>query len=309
MRRVLATVALLVAFTAAGQAAEGTSPVDPKRFGDREPDLAYGAYQRGLYVTALNLARPRAEAGDPAAQTLMAEIYGNGLGVKPDPAAAAKWYRLAAEKGVAEAQFRYGLILLDGVVEPKDEKRGAELMKSAADAGNILAAFNYAQWLVSRNPGPGGVSDALVYYLRAADGGLPDAQFAVAEIRSEGTDGHPADEQQALGWLEKAALRGYDTAQVELGTWLVNGRVGKPNYKAGFTWLQHAARQGNIAAAIRVAKLYMNGVGVEPDAIMAAAWAIRAKRAGLNDPELADFMNGLTDEEIRKALAKADSAL
>src|SRR5690606_13735050 len=39
--------------------------VDPERFGNR-PDAAYGAYQRGLYITALNLALPRARNGDPA---------------------------------------------------------------------------------------------------------------------------------------------------------------------------------------------------------------------------------------------------
>ena len=36
----------------------------PSRFGDRPVDEAYGAFQRGYYVTARNLAMPRAEAGD-----------------------------------------------------------------------------------------------------------------------------------------------------------------------------------------------------------------------------------------------------
>lgn len=182
-------------------------------------------------------------------------------------------------------------------------------MKAAADAGNTLAAFNYAQWIVSRRSGSGGVSDALPYYMLAAEKGLPDAQFAVAEIRGEGTDGRLPDEAEARRWLEKAALGGFDTAQLELGTWLVNGRGGKADYKAGFAWLQQAARRGNIAAAARLAKLYMAGIGVEPDPVMAAAWAIRAKRAGLSEPVLADFMNGLTDEEIRAALAKASGPL
>ena len=56
--------------------------VDPDRFGAPPTDAAYGAFQRGLYMTALNLALPRAEAGDPAAQTLAAEILSRGLGVR-----------------------------------------------------------------------------------------------------------------------------------------------------------------------------------------------------------------------------------
>ena len=89
--------------------------VDPERFGDKKRlDPAYGAFQRGLYVTALNLAMPRARNGDPAAQTLVAEILSRGLGVPRNEVEAAKWYALASEQGVPEAQFQYALLLLDG---------------------------------------------------------------------------------------------------------------------------------------------------------------------------------------------------
>src|SRR5262245_49632997 len=51
-------------------------------FGPRvRVDQAYGAFQRGYFLTALALALPRAEAADPAAQTLIAELYAQGLGV------------------------------------------------------------------------------------------------------------------------------------------------------------------------------------------------------------------------------------
>ena len=36
-------------------------------------DYAYGAYQRGYYLTAMELALPRAEIGDPAAQTQVSQ--------------------------------------------------------------------------------------------------------------------------------------------------------------------------------------------------------------------------------------------
>ena len=90
------------------------TPPDIDRFGGPPADAAYGAFQRGLYMTALNLAMPRAEAGDAAAQTLVAEILSRGLGVARDEAKAANWYQLAAEQGVPEAQFQYALLLLDG---------------------------------------------------------------------------------------------------------------------------------------------------------------------------------------------------
>ena len=97
--------------------------IDPERFGAPHTDAAYGAFQRGLYMTALNLALPRAEAGDPAAQTLAAEILSRGLGTKKNEAEAAKWYQRAAEQGVPEAQFQYALLLLDGRFVKKDPQR------------------------------------------------------------------------------------------------------------------------------------------------------------------------------------------
>src|SRR5690606_18387618 len=112
--------------------------VAPGRFG-KVPDAAYGAYQRGLYITALKLALPRARDGDAAAQTLAAEIYSRGLGVPVDEQAAAKWYGKAAAQGDPHAEFQYALMLIDGTVVPKDLERAYKLMKDAADHGNHLA--------------------------------------------------------------------------------------------------------------------------------------------------------------------------
>ena len=63
---------------------------------------------------------------------------------------------------------------------------------------------------------------------------------------------------------------------------------------------------GNIAARNRLAKLYMAGIGTEPDAVSAGAWTILARRAGLTDPVMSDFMDGLSAETEKKALAKAN---
>ena len=43
-----------------------------------------------------------------------------------------------------------------------------------------------------------------------------------------------------------------------------------------------------------------------PDQVTGAAWYILARRAGLTDPELDDVMNGLTPEQIKQAIEKAN---
>jgi TPR repeat protein len=282
--------------TPAPDGSAAVDPIDPKRFGGHQPDEAFGAYQRGLYKTAYNLALPRAEAGDRAAQTLLAELLTRGLGVTLDPKAA---------QGVPEAQFQLALLQLDGEFVAKDEKTAMELMQKAADAGNALAQFNLAQLYIQQDSGPAGFARALPYYQRAADTGLADAQYAIAQIHATGADGKPADLVKAREYLLAAAKQGFDTAALDLGSWLVDGRGGQRNAREGFAWLKRTAEGGNVAAMNRVAKLYMQGIGTDPNSIDAAAWYILARRAGLNDFEMNDFLAGLTEAETKQALQRS----
>lgn len=305
----LASLLWLAASPAGATDGDRTLPsadaVDPDRF-TKKVDPAYGAYQRGLYQTALKLALEKAREGDPAAQTLAAEILARGLGVPKNEKEAAQWYRLAAEQGNPDAQFQYALLLLDGRFVDKDAKQAFALMEAAAEAGNVLAQFNLAQMLIDRDPLGQGLERAVGYYRRAAEAGLADAQYAIARLLADGSGGLQRDEAEARRWLALSARQNFDTAQLDLGTWMIEGRGGAKDETGGFRILKQAAEAGNVAAQNRVAKLYLNGIGTEPDSIFAAAWYILARRAGLIDPQMEDFMNGLTDEEVRTALIRAN---
>ncbi|MFD1225691.1 tetratricopeptide repeat protein [Pseudochrobactrum kiredjianiae] len=277
------------------------------RFGGKVADPAFGAFQRGLYLTAFNLGMERAKAGDPAAQTLVAEIYARGLGVKADQKQAAHWYGLAAEKGENEAQFRYAAMLLQGIYVAKDAKKAEALMKKAAEAGNAMAQFNYGQMLMMRSPGMKGVDEAAPWFQKAADAGLADGQYAVSQILANGTTDVKRDEVKAREYLLLAARKNYDTAQLDLATWLVEGRGGERNYDAGFRWMLTAARGGNVAAMARTARLYRDGIGTDGNSVEAAAWYILARRSKLYAKDLDSFMDGLTDEEIQQAISRANN--
>ena len=63
------------------------SPSPTTAFEDPNADLVYGAYQRGLYKTAFDLATTRARYnGDAKAMTMLGELYANGA--RPMPATA-----------------------------------------------------------------------------------------------------------------------------------------------------------------------------------------------------------------------------
>jgi TPR repeat protein len=67
-------------------------------------DDALSAYQSGDYLTAAKTFRKLAEQGNTYGQTSLGFMYENGQGVLQDYAEAVKWYRLAADQGVAAAQ-------------------------------------------------------------------------------------------------------------------------------------------------------------------------------------------------------------
>ena len=135
-----------------------------ERMGAKLPDLppekpfkgkvddAYGAFQRGYYLTAFQRALPRAQLGDPAAQTLIAELMTQGLGVKRDTKDAAFWYSKAAEGGDPTSMFKYALILMEGRDVPRDQKKADEWRRKAAEAGQASAEFNVAQMLTAEIP-------------------------------------------------------------------------------------------------------------------------------------------------------------
>ena len=253
-----------------------------------QPDLAYGAFQRGYYLTAMQLALPRAEAGDPAAQTLIAELHVQGFGIARDLDAAAQWYRFAAEAGDPQAQFAYASLLLDEARRNRQvrPKKARVIMERAAKQGHPRAQFNIAQMIVADRPSYAGFSKAHPFYEAAAKAGLADAQYALATILAEGNGVPAADETAARRWMARAAHGGLDTAQVELGIWLVNGRGGAAAPEEALAWFRRAARSGNVVAQNRLARMHAFGIGTLIDPVRAGAWHVVTKRAGYTDPEM-----------------------
>lgn len=289
-------------------------PEDLSETPKKPADLAYGAFQRGYYLTALELALPRAESGDPAAQTLIAELYWQGLGVGRDPKKAAEWYQFAADGGNREAQFSYANILLRGKVVEENKKLGEEYMRKAAKAEHRLALFNVAQIITARRPTWAGFNKALPFYEAAAQAGVPDAQYALANMYAEAKGVPFNDELKALNWLRASAKGGFDTAQVELGIWLANGRgtgtsdkpQGKKDPILARYWFAKAAAQGNVIAQNRLARLHAFGIGTKPDMITAGAWHILSRRAGFSDSELDRMFQAQSEIDKKRTLEAAN---
>ena len=107
-------------------------------------DEGAAAYSTGDYATALREWQPLAEQGDAVAQFYLGLMYRKGQGVPQDEAAAAQWFRRAAEQGVAEAQNILGLLMYDqGKGVPQDDyKAAAQWFRRAAEQGVAKAQYN-----------------------------------------------------------------------------------------------------------------------------------------------------------------------
>jgi S1-C subfamily serine protease len=92
------------------------------------------AYARKDYAGAFDEMLAAAEAGHAIAQSTVAVMYDAGQAVKPDPAAAAKWYGRAAAQGHAVSEARLATLYLAAKGVPLDRKTAYQWMLLAVDS-------------------------------------------------------------------------------------------------------------------------------------------------------------------------------
>lgn len=280
-------------------------PADPAHLapgGGAEPgvDLAFGAYQRGFYITAFREAMKRVVANpkDAAAMTLIGEIYREGYAVKQDSAEASHWYRLASGLGDREAAFALGVMLLSGAPGVEKDRAGAKAQfEIAAAKGQAGALYNLGVMAIEgESDGKPDFAKAADFFRRAAEAGDDNGAYSYGVLLREGR-GVPLDIGESAHWLKRAADGGIIAGMVEYAIMLFNGVGVEKNEAAAAKIFLHAAARNNPIAQNRLAHLYVTGRGVPRDVVEAATWNRFAKAAGLDDAELDAATANLTPEE------------
>lgn len=287
--------------------AEGDDAVSISKevFGPRlRVDAAFGAFQRGFFLTALKLALPRAEAGDAAAQTLIAEIYAKGLGVPENLPRASGWYALASKNGDALATFELALMYQEGHGVPKNRARAAELFQLAADRGSIPAKYNLGLLHIEGAFAAPNLDKAAELIREAAEAEMPEAQYDYGTMLLEGAGVVP-DPKEGARQIGLAAEQGLAAAQVDFATLLYLGKGVERDLTEAVRWYARAAEGGNAVAQNRYAKLLAVGEGVNPDLAEAAMWRALARRQGLTDPVLDKLLVSISPEELAEAEERA----
>ena len=249
--------AVLLAFDAHAHTSRPVSAACAEA-GARRYDSAFGAYQRGYFLTAFKEATELAAKNDPQAMTLLAELYANGLGVGRDDAKAARMVPARRRRAaIRRRMFALAMFRFQGRGGPRDDEAPAStLFEQAAKLGNTVAAYNLGLHL-SRRPGLSARRQArrrAVPQRRARR--HPEAQYALATLYKEGS-GVPKDEREATRLMRQAALAGNLDAMVEFGIAQFNGTGPPKNEAAAAQLLLKAARRGTPIAQNRLARIYV----------------------------------------------------
>ncbi|MBX3593952.1 CHAT domain-containing protein [Sphingomonas sp.] len=170
---------------------------------------------------------------------------------KGDPAAALKWFKIAAERGSGDAQRAIGYIYLKGFGVEKSAVQAVRAWEEAYRRGETIAALSLA-----------------LYY--KGDLEFTDKERAGAPSLSR---------EQAFEWMERAASSSYANA-VRLARMYLAGDGTKIDAKEGIRLLHWAVHCGDYSARVAMGEAFLAGAGVPKDPAMALRWFKHAAASG-----------------------------
>ncbi|MEL6622714.1 MAG: hypothetical protein AAFQ11_07550, partial [Pseudomonadota bacterium] len=274
-------------------------------------NAAYIAYEQGLYLTSLRLAKAQAKAGRPGAaqaHTLIGRIYQEGLGVSVNLGRAVQSYEAADQLGDPEGTFALALLHVGGTGVKKDPDIAALLFEKAARTGHAFANYNLALSFLSGRGKPENPRRAALHLAYAAKQNIARAQYDLATLYDTG-HGVDTDAYKAALWLRRAADNGLTIAQYEYAVLLLQGRGLNEDRPRTVEYLKSAALKGIPGAQNRLSYLYFDGKLVPKDLERAAKWRLIAEASGFKDKALDKALMSLPSDLVARAKAEATGFL
>ena len=166
----------------------------------------------------------------------------------PDWGQDLKWFEAAAGLGNAEAQYRLGLFLEQGVKRAPDPIAARRWYQRAAEQDHASAQFRLAALLQTGAAGAADPAGAAVWYRAAAEQNMAPAQYNLAIMLERGL-GIPAEPAAAAGYYQAAARNGVGEAAANLGLMYLDGRGVAQDRVMALAWLTLAVEAGTPGAA------------------------------------------------------------
>ncbi|MCC8038568.1 MAG: sel1 repeat family protein [Bacteroidales bacterium] len=253
--------------------------------------LMLGERMQGDDLKAEKYLRKAAEAGFPAAQSKLGNLYSTGKVVKQDDETALSWWRKAAAQGNGEAAWSIANAYLDGrgvtpdcyevvqwmaVAYPSGYKRAVKTLVHQRDSIGDKAFPNYIrgmrEWKVNKN-----YTTANDYFKKAEKAKCTDAAVMQYVLLADGNINPKADAKKAAKSLEKVAKTS-PVAAYYLGEMYQEGNGVEKNMATAVQLLQQAADAGVAEAQCALGDIYYEGRGVDKDTFKAVSLYRDAER-------------------------------
>lgn len=143
---------------------------------DKDYDNGIELLEAGEYLDALKAFGRSAKNGNSDAQYRIGIMFLEGQGMTPNPVDAAYWFRKAAQNGHAPSQFEIAYCFDKGIGVQPDERIAAEWFWRAAEQGDPDAAFYLAQMYRDGRGMQQNTEKARKYFTIAAEAGLSEAR-------------------------------------------------------------------------------------------------------------------------------------
>jgi TonB family protein len=197
-----------------------------------------------------------------------------------------------------QVMYRFAIREHSAADYPELQKFTSVTLKKA-EAGDTDSEFVYGMLLAGLPQLGHTRSDALPWFLKAAQGGSRSAQYVVGSSLLFGAGCH-CEENKGEVWLRKAAEADQSNAQVTLATYALRGTPDATNTKLAAVWLERAAASGDHDGTYYLSAL----LATTPVEAMRDP-----KRAlGLLDKVKHDLGGDPTGSEIRAAAQAASGA-
>lgn len=218
----------------------------------REIDMELSLYLSTEHLKAFIYWRDAADKGYAEAQYRMGLHAADERKIS-DANSAANWFRMAAEQGHREAQYRLAGCYYDGKGVTPDYAEAARWYRKAFEQGHALSLYRIGLcYYKAQN-----YTEAAKWYSKAAERGNIEAQYRLG-LCYYGDRNYA----EAVKWWRKASEQGHAEAQYHLGLCYYDGRGVAQDYSTAVRWW---SKTRSVEARYRLGLCYYHGHGVTQD--------------------------------------------
>ncbi|WP_417789669.1 tetratricopeptide repeat protein [Terasakiella pusilla] len=179
------------------------------------------AFDEERFLAAFQILENLSAQGNPAAMYGLGQLYRNGNGVAADRKVSCDWFEKAAKQNVGAAMFQYGHCWMIGKGRPQRPIEAERWYRKAADLG-VAEAVDFLNE-TRKNDAPilkkgkelykqGELIDAHNTFLRIARTGNEEAMYYVAKILLE-IKKDSWDEWSVCNWFKTSSEFGYEPSK------------------------------------------------------------------------------------------------